>query len=102
MGSTRNADAGPLFPSRRVTATVPNITDGDQADLVLPADLAFAGGGVVRPVRADFVGAPLANLGITGCWVSNPTTGVVTVRLSALTGNVATADQLFLITALEG
>lgn len=103
MGTNRAADAGALFPIRRKTVVVPNITDGDTADVALAADLAFAdSGSVVKPVSVTFAAAPLANLGIVGAWVSNPLTGVVTVRFSALTGNVATANQNILVTALEG
>jgi hypothetical protein len=80
---------------RFVGPTIPNITDGDTADVAIAADLAWATGAGNPPkrVRASFDGAPLANLGIVGAWVSNVTTGVVTVRCSALTGNVATAAQ---------
>lgn len=84
--------AGPISLSANQSPTVPNITDGDTADVALAANPNFIGS-VNRPVRASFVGAPLANLGIVGAWISNGVTGVVTIRFSALTGNVATAAQ---------
>jgi hypothetical protein len=93
MSDPRRSEAGALLANRTQNPTVPNITDGDTADVALTADLAFAGA-VAVPVDASFQGAPLANLGIVGAWVSNIVTGVVTVRFSALTGNVATAAQL--------
>lgn len=89
----RASEAGALLPNRAQTVTVPNITDGDTADVDLAADAAFAGGAVRVPVVVTFGGLPLANLGIVGAWVKTPSTGVVTVRFSALTGNVSTDDQ---------
>lgn len=100
--SNRSGDAGPLLLTRTVTLTIPNITDGDHADVACPADARFAdAGGVRRPVGANFAGAPLDNLGILGAWVSNATTGVVTVRFAALSANVATADCDVLINELN-
>jgi len=93
MTDARRSEAGSLLANRTVSLTVPNITDGDTADVDCAADAAFAGA-VAVPVDAAFQGAPLANLGIVGAWVKTIATGVVTVRFSALTGNVATAAQL--------
>jgi len=93
MTDSRRSEAGSLMANRTQTPTVPNITDGDTADVALTADAAFIGA-VAVPVDASFQGAPLANLGIVGAWVSNIATGVVTIRFSALTGNVATAAQI--------
>lgn len=94
MGN-RTGDSGSNLVQRTVELTIPNITDGDSADVVVAADLAWATGAGKPPkiVDAKFIGAPLANLGIIGAWVSNVATGAVTVRFSALTGNVATAAQ---------
>jgi hypothetical protein len=91
----RTSEAGPLKPVRAATVTIPNITDGDHADVALAADAAFKdpSGTVARAIGAYFKGAPLANLVILGAWVSTITTGVVTVRFGALSGNVTTDDQ---------
>lgn len=95
MGDSRNAESGSLLPVRQLTVTVPNILDGDSADVDLPADPAFKdpSGAVAVPVSVVFKGAPLANLGLLGAWVKTITTGVITVRFCALTGAVATDDQ---------
>jgi hypothetical protein len=85
----RSGQSGPVEAQQVVTVTVPGITDGDTADVALPANASFINAGAVR---ADFNGAPLANLGIVAAWVSAPSTGVVTIRFSALTGNVSTGD----------
>lgn len=87
----RSGDSGPLSALRDVTAVVPNITDGDHADVVLTADAAFKGTG--QALQVAFKGAPLDNLGLLGAWVSNTATGEVTVRFAALSNNVATANQ---------
>lgn len=95
---TRAGDAGPNLLTRKVTLVVPNITAGHVADVAAAADAAFAdAGAVARLVTAALAAAPLANLGIVGAWVSNPTTGVVTVRFIAGVGDVATANQDVLI-----
>jgi hypothetical protein len=86
----RRGSSGPVDPIRDVVVVVPNITDGDSADVVLTADAVWKDVDAVAP---SFVGAPLANLGLLGAWVSDPTTGALTVRFSALTGNVATGNQ---------
>jgi hypothetical protein len=87
----RKSQAGTELPERFLEdVAIPGITDGDHADVVVTTDLAFAGPG--RPIAAQFVGAPLANLGILGAWVSNTTTGAVTVRFCALSANVTGAD----------
>lgn len=91
---------GALGLSAQQSPTIPAILDGDSADVALAANAAFIGS-VNRPVRASFVGAPLANLGIVGAWISNGTTGVVTVRCSALTGNVASAAQALYVEILQ-
>lgn len=98
MGN-RSGDSGQVLVQRTVELTVPNITDGDQADVVVTADAAWATGAgkPAKVVAAHFIGAPLANLGISGAWVSNVATGAVTVRFSAMTGNVATAAQDILL-----
>lgn len=90
----RAGESGPVLQDTTQTVVVPNITDGDTADVALTADAQFAGSGsLAKGVLATFAGVPLANLGIVGAWVSNTVTGVVTIRFSALTGNVATANQ---------
>jgi hypothetical protein len=92
MGATRAGEAGTLLYTARQTVVVPNITDGDHADVAMAANANFAGNdgsGIV----AAFAGAPLANLCLVGAWISNETTGVVTLRFAALSGNVATGDQ---------
>lgn len=87
----RSAQAGTELPERYLEdVAIPGITDGDTADVVVTTDLAFAGAG--RPIQANFAAAPLANLGIVGAWISNTTTGAVSVRFSALTGNVVGAN----------
>jgi hypothetical protein len=83
---------GPVFPSQTVSLTVPNITAAAHADVAAPANAAFIGA-TGRAVDVCPVGAPLANLGIVQAWVSNGTTGVVTTRFTAFTGNVTTAAQ---------
>lgn len=89
--SMRESDVGRVLPALYESVTVPNITDGDTADV---ACTAVAGFKVDDPACiAFFCGPPLANLGIVGAWVSDETTGVVTIRFSALTGNVTGAAQ---------
>lgn len=99
--SNRSGDAGALLLNRKITLTIPGITDGDHADVACPADARFAdAGGVRRPVSANFAGVPLGNLGIVGAWVSNTTTGVVTLRCVALSGDVVTGDCDVLVAEL--
>lgn len=86
----RRGSSGPIDPVRDVVVAVPNITDGDHADVVLTADAVWK---EVSAVVPTLVGAPLANLGLLGAWVSTPATGALTVRLCALTGNVAAGNQ---------
>lgn len=83
---------GPVAVQQTVSLTVPNITAAAHADVAAPANAAFIGA-TGRPVDVCPVGAPLANLGIVCAWVSNGTTGVVSTRFTAFTGNVATAAQ---------
>lgn len=99
MGVERNSEAGSLVKRLAQSPTVPNITDGDTADVDLTADARFIASAAF-PVVAAFGAAPLANLGIVGAWISNIATGVVTIRFSALTGNVATAAQAIVVREL--
>jgi hypothetical protein len=98
----RAGDAGPVLISRRATVAIGIIAAGGSADVALPADAALAdpSGAVAVPVDADFDGAPGdASLGIIAAWVSNPTTGVVTVRFCGLPGpTLAVAAQKILVT----
>lgn len=89
MGQRRGS-TGPNDPIRDVTVVVPNITDGDHADVVLTADGVWKDQSALSVIP---VGAPLANLIIDSAWVSTPSTGAVTVRFAALSGNVATGNQ---------
>jgi hypothetical protein len=77
-------------------AAVPLIAAGAHADVVVATDARFIGG-AARPVVATTVGAPLANLGIAACWVSNPATGAVSVRFNAFTGGVVGANQPLIV-----
>jgi hypothetical protein len=88
----RKGPSGTELMSRQVTVTVPAILDGDSADVVAFTDARFAGGPPRRPLTVAFVGAPLANLQTPFAWVSNATTGAVSVRFPALLGNVAGGD----------
>jgi len=98
---SRNAESGPLVPEGAQSVVVPAILDGDSADVALAADADFITSlATNRGVLASFSGAPQANLGIVGAWISTPATGVVTIRFSALTGNVAGGAQLVRIKAL--
>jgi hypothetical protein len=90
----RNAQSGTILADTTQTIVVPNIAAGAAADVALAADASFAGtGSAAKGVRATFAAAPLANLALVGAWVSNTATGVITVRLMAATGGVATANQ---------
>lgn len=105
MGSPRTGDAGAILTTRRVTTAVGIIGAGLALDVLLPADAAFGDpGGVTKPVRADFNGAPGdPDLGIIGAWVSDPVLGVVTVRFSAQPGPTgAVAAQNLIISAIDG
>jgi hypothetical protein len=82
---------------RTVSVTVPAITAGAVADVALTADRAFKG---KSRVRASFSGSAMqANAGIVGAAVTGPSTGVVTIRFIAGTGNVAGGAQPIVITA---
>lgn len=96
--SIRASEEGLLLPSHAETLTIPNITDGDTADVACTADAAFKLDD--SALLAMFAGPPLANLGIVGAWVSNESTGVITIRFSALTGNVNTAAQKVVVQLL--
>jgi len=78
----RKAEAGSLLKSRTKSAIIAAILDGDTLDVLLAADAAFAG--AAKPVGASFIAAPAAALGIVGAWVSNLTTGVITIRFCAV------------------
>ena len=100
MTTQRAGDAGPIFPSRRATVAIGIIAAGGSADVALPADAAFIGGAVAVPVDADFDGAPGdASLGIIGAWVSDPATGVITVRFCGLPGPTAAVAAQKIIVA---
>lgn len=94
----RRAQSGTRLPQRVVSFTVPAILDGDSAIVAAPADAEFIG---IDAVQASFVTAPETNLGIVAAWVSNAATGVVSVKFSALTGNVTGAAFNVLLTGLE-
>lgn len=100
--NNRSGDAGPVLPVRRVTVAVGIVAAGDHLDVALPADIAFGDpGSVVKPVRVDFDGAPGDTaLGIIAAWVSNPLTGVVTVRFCALAGPTAAVPAQKLVVSL--
>jgi hypothetical protein len=87
MGAERSAQAGPLFPIRTVTTAIGVVAAAGSLDVALPADAAFAAD---IPVDVGFAAAPGdPSLGIAGAWVSDPTTGVVTVRFVGLPGPTA-------------
>ena len=88
--AVRQGETGPIQRQFVQAPVVPAILDGDSADVACAADANFIG---ATAVSAVFNGAPAANLGIIGAWVSNAVTGVVTIRFSALTGNVAGGAQ---------
>jgi hypothetical protein len=89
MGQRRGS-TGPNDPIRDVVVAVPNITDGDLADVVLTADAVWK---TESALQLMLVGAPLANLVPVAAWVSTPSTGAVTVRFGALLGNVTAGNQ---------
>ena len=89
--SFRLSEEGVLMASHAESITVPNITDGDTADVTCVADANFIADDPC--LLAMFAGPPIANLGIVGAWVSTESTGVITIRFSALTGNVTGAAQ---------
>lgn len=84
----RSGQAGVIENQLAQTPTVGNTTTGATVDVALTADANFIGAGAVR---ADFNGTPGAALGIVGAWVSNNTTGEVTVRFAALGTNWVSA-----------
>lgn len=89
----RAGEAGPVLAQFTQSVTVPAIAANAYADVACAADAKFAGG-QVKGVRATFAAAPnSAALGIVGAYVSNDTTGVVTIRFSAGTGGVAGGAQ---------
>jgi hypothetical protein len=94
----RKAQSGTSFPQKVKSVVVPAILDGDSADVVLAADADYIG---VDGILAMLTDAPEANLSVGAAWVSNAATGVITIRLVALTGNVAGGAQDFLFTAFE-
>lgn len=81
MGDSRKAESGVVGVERDVSVTVPVLAAGASADVALAADLAWA-----QKVAINIVprGATLlAGLEGMSAFVSNPTTGVVTVRCFA-------------------
>jgi hypothetical protein len=91
----RSSEEGRVLPSHAETLTVGNITAGATADVACTADANFILDDCA--LVAAFAGPPLANLAIVGAWVSTESTGVITVRFLAGTGNVATASQKVVI-----
>lgn len=93
--SQREGEAGPVVVARTVSPTVPNITAPNQAAVALTADPGFIG---ASAVDVNFAAAPLANLSLLGAFVSNASTGVVSVIFGAVGGNVTTAAQSIRVT----
>ncbi len=93
----RIGQSGTPITERDVSVTVPAITAGATGEVALTADLAFKG---KTRVNAEFRGTTVqANLALAAAYVSNPTTGVVTLRFIAGTGNVAGGAQLMTLSA---
>jgi hypothetical protein len=95
--SIRRGPSGEELLTGRYTPNVGAIAAGAIEDNIVDEDPRFIGG-AARPLVATFVGAPQANLGIAGCWVSNILTGAITVRFRAFTGGVAGGVQAIAIT----
>jgi len=92
MGDTRKAESGVVSVSRDVSVTVPVLAAGASADVVLAADAAFK---QATCVGVDVRGATmLAGLEGLSAFVSDPTTGVVTVRCFADAAGCAGGAQL--------
>ena len=94
----RKAQSGTSLPQKLKSVTVPAIGIGAVADVALAADADYAG---IDEVLALPAAALEANLVVAGAWVSNPATGVVTVRFHAGAVAVAGGAINFLIVALE-
>lgn len=92
---SRKAESGPVVIQRDVDVTVPALLDTASADVALTADAAFAGGG---PVSVAPNAAMLAGLATMSAWVSDTTTGVVTVRCVATVAGCAGGAQAVRIT----
>ena len=80
MGDSRSAESGIVAPSRDVTITIPVIGADAEADVVLTADSVWAGGPALAVCPLE---ALPAHVFAVGAWVSNTTTGAVTVRFHA-------------------
>jgi hypothetical protein len=94
--SIRRGPSGEELLTGRYTPNVGVIVAGAVEDNIVDEDPRFIGG-AARPLVATPVGAPLANLGIAACWVSNPATGAITVRFRAFAGGVAGGAQAIAI-----
>jgi hypothetical protein len=83
------------FPAAEAWLAVPAMQPGAMIEIGIPPNEGFIGH---TAVLAAFVGAPLPQLGLVGCWVSG--TGVVYVRLIAGTGGVAAGNVRVGVVAL--
>jgi hypothetical protein len=75
------------FPNAEAILPVPDMTPGTMIEIGMPPDERFVGH---TAVMAAFVGFPLPQLGLCGCWVGAG--GVVYVRMIAGTGGVAAGN----------
>lgn len=92
MGDSRKAESGVVGVERDVSVTVPVLAAGASADVALTADLAWAD---LDCVSISPRGAALlAGLEGMSAFISNPTTGVVTVRCYADAAGCAGGAQL--------
>lgn len=94
MTIARSAEAGPVFSEGSATMVVPAILAGASADVALPANAQFESAAPGAPVDVCLIGAPLAGLAGLIAWVSNPATGVITVRFLADAAGCAGGNQL--------
>jgi hypothetical protein len=94
--AARSGTTGPVEVIRDILMAVGVVAAGASADVALPADAAWIG---VDALSVSMRGAPLANLVLGGAWVSDPVTGVVTVRVLAGTGGIGAANQPIRLTS---
>lgn len=94
----RKAQAGTALPAKVKSVTIPAIVAGADIDVALAADSDYAG---IDGVLAMPTSTPEANVGVVGAWVSNATTGVITIRLAGAGGAVAGSVQNFLFIGFE-
>lgn len=96
-GGIRAGESGVLLQSL-VTSMSPAAITAPNENSVAVTDARFIG---AQAVVATFAAAPsAAGLGIKGAWVSNATTGQVTVRFVAVGANYVQAAESILIQRL--